>query len=86
MPVLPTLDNTLGALQIGSLVAVFLFGILTLQAHSYYTTFPEDKWPYKTLVCIHPSLSSRYHLIREHYALGRVFVVRRLAFRFPELN
>ena len=54
MGVKATLDNTLGALQIGSLLAVFLFGIITVQAYSYYMTFRKDRWPYKTLVRFNP--------------------------------
>ncbi|KIM39529.1 hypothetical protein M413DRAFT_447015 [Hebeloma cylindrosporum] len=44
------LSTTIGALQIGSLFAIFLFGIVTLQAYLYYDAFPEDRWTYKTLV------------------------------------
>ncbi|KAJ3507834.1 hypothetical protein NLJ89_g6083 [Agrocybe chaxingu] len=44
------LSDSVGALQIGSLFSVFLFGIVTLQAYMYYTTFREDRWGYKTLV------------------------------------
>ncbi len=44
------LSGSMGALQIGSIVAVYIFGIVTLQAHIYYTTFPGDSWKYKTLV------------------------------------
>ncbi|KAJ7433718.1 hypothetical protein FB451DRAFT_1313347 [Mycena latifolia] len=38
----PPLDGTYGALEIGSAVATFLFGILTLQAFNYYREFPQD--------------------------------------------
>jgi hypothetical protein len=40
----------LGALEIGSVVGVFLFGVLFLQIFNYYNTFPDDRWVYKTLV------------------------------------
>ncbi|KIM37556.1 hypothetical protein M413DRAFT_76900 [Hebeloma cylindrosporum] len=46
------LGTTIGALQIGSLFAIFLFGIVTLQAYSYYDAFPKDRWTYKTLVAV----------------------------------
>ncbi|KAG2004215.1 hypothetical protein CC2G_002794 [Coprinopsis cinerea AmutBmut pab1-1] len=39
-----------GALQLGSLFAVFLFGVVTLQSHMYYQTFREDKIQLKLLV------------------------------------
>lgn len=54
------LGTTIGALQIGSLFAIFLFGIVTLQAYLYYDAFPEDRWTYKSLVSI-------YVLTRKHY-------------------
>ncbi|KIM37534.1 hypothetical protein M413DRAFT_76952 [Hebeloma cylindrosporum] len=44
------LGTTIGALQIGSLFAIFLFGIVTLQAYLYYDAIPEDRWTYKALV------------------------------------
>ncbi|KIM37524.1 hypothetical protein M413DRAFT_448339 [Hebeloma cylindrosporum] len=44
------LDSTIGALQIGSSFAIFLFGIVSLQAYLYYDAFPEDSWKYKVLV------------------------------------
>lgn len=37
-----TIYNTLGAMQIGTLVALFLFGIVSLQAHYYLETFGRD--------------------------------------------
>ncbi|TEB19313.1 hypothetical protein FA13DRAFT_1821105 [Coprinellus micaceus] len=46
----PTIHNTFGALQIGSLFAIFLFGVITLQAETYYRTYKEDKWWIKVLV------------------------------------
>ncbi|KAF8167295.1 hypothetical protein B0H34DRAFT_681285 [Crassisporium funariophilum] len=51
-PIHVDLSNTIGALQIGSLFAVFLFGIVTLQAHLYYNSFREDRWTYKVLVAV----------------------------------
>ncbi|KAF8803161.1 hypothetical protein BYT27DRAFT_7145453 [Phlegmacium glaucopus] len=46
------LHATIGALQIGSIISVFLFGIITLQAHMYYTSFQEDRWSFKALVAV----------------------------------
>ncbi|CAA7263559.1 unnamed protein product [Cyclocybe aegerita] len=43
-----TIENTFGAIQIGSMAATFLFGIVTLQCHVYYSSRPKDprilKW------------------------------------------
>ena len=50
------LDTTLGALLIGSIVSMFFFGIVTLQAHQYFTSFPDDRWCIKALV--RPDLAS----------------------------
>jgi hypothetical protein len=45
-----TLANTLGAVEIGSLLGVFLFGVVSLQTYNYYTLYPDDSWVNKTLV------------------------------------
>lgn len=56
-----TLANTLGVLEIGSLLGVFLFGVVSLQTFNYYTMYPDDSWVNKTLVrseeILHPDLS-----------------------------
>ena len=44
------LTDTVGALLIGTLFSVFLFGMVTLQTHLYYTLFREDHWSTKALV------------------------------------
>ena len=70
------LRDTIGALQIGSLFAIFLFGIVTVQAYLYYNAFREDRWTYKTLVSVHAFLP----IIRKPYylplLLGGCCVVR----------
>ncbi|TEB11301.1 hypothetical protein FA13DRAFT_1806108 [Coprinellus micaceus] len=47
-----TLDNTFGALQIGVLIAVYLFGIVTLQCNIYASQFPDDRKIFKCLVVV----------------------------------
>jgi hypothetical protein len=42
------LNTTINALEIGSMIPVFLFWIITLQAHMYYSSFQEDH--FKVLV------------------------------------
>ena len=44
------LDSTFGALQIGVLIACFLFGIVTLQLDTYIQLFADDKWVLKLTV------------------------------------
>lgn len=50
----PNLGNTLGAIEIGILVSVFLFGFYTVQAIIYYANFPDDPKILKGLVS-HPT-------------------------------
>ncbi|TFK16743.1 hypothetical protein FA15DRAFT_606470 [Coprinopsis marcescibilis] len=44
------IDDTFGALQIGSLFSMFLFGIVTLQCYVYSTRFEDDRKVFKLLV------------------------------------
>ncbi|KAJ7059176.1 hypothetical protein C8F01DRAFT_274692 [Mycena amicta] len=46
----PTMDETYGALYIGVLFATFFQGLLSVQAYTYYTNFPDDSRWLKTLV------------------------------------
>ncbi|KAF8189355.1 hypothetical protein BJ912DRAFT_379267 [Pholiota molesta] len=46
------LNNTIGALQIGSLFGVFLFGIVSLQTFNYYSTYADDGWANKAMVAV----------------------------------
>ncbi|KAJ7114887.1 hypothetical protein C8R44DRAFT_880947 [Mycena epipterygia] len=46
----PALDGSLGALEIGTVVGTFLFGILTLQSFNYFRQFPEDSRTLKIMV------------------------------------
>lgn len=47
---IPDMNDTLGALEIGVLISVFLFGFVTLQSYLYFSKFPNDKWGLKVLV------------------------------------
>ncbi|KAJ3506767.1 hypothetical protein NLJ89_g6687 [Agrocybe chaxingu] len=49
---IPALDNTLGALYIGVVVAGGLWGIGTAQAYWYAITYPKDPPFWKTLVAV----------------------------------
>jgi hypothetical protein len=50
-PALPPLDGTLGVIQVGLVLATWLFGIETLQTFNYYREFPKDPIGLKGLVC-----------------------------------
>ncbi|KAJ6518232.1 hypothetical protein C8R47DRAFT_1232365 [Mycena vitilis] len=43
-------DNTLGALLVGTLVSYALFGVTTMQVYVYYGRFPKDSRAMKSLV------------------------------------
>jgi hypothetical protein len=45
-----TIDNTIGAFQIGCNIAVFLFGVVSLQVYRYHRDYREDKILLKALV------------------------------------
>ncbi|KAJ7115663.1 hypothetical protein C8R44DRAFT_739419 [Mycena epipterygia] len=49
---LPSLDGTLGDLEIGLVLATFLYGIQTLQTFNYYRQYPEDGVRLKILVAV----------------------------------
>lgn len=42
----------LGALEIGCLFSIFLFGVVTLQTFVYLRKFPDDRWILKAVVRI----------------------------------
>jgi hypothetical protein len=44
------LGDTIGALQIGSVVGVYLFGVVSLQTWNYFRTYRDDVWLNKVLV------------------------------------
>ncbi|KAJ7765727.1 hypothetical protein B0H16DRAFT_1883154 [Mycena metata] len=44
--------NTLGALEIGTLLSYWLFGATTTQAYTYYGRFPNDSRKLKSLVAL----------------------------------
>jgi hypothetical protein len=46
------LSTTVGALEIGVLFAVFLFGALTVQVYIYSDRFTKDPMNTKLMVCI----------------------------------
>ncbi|KAJ3752857.1 hypothetical protein EV360DRAFT_88337 [Lentinula raphanica] len=44
------LNSTVGALEIGNVIATYFFGIITLQTYFFFRTFPNDKPLIKTAV------------------------------------
>jgi predicted membrane-bound mannosyltransferase len=46
------INATLGALEVGVLICMFLLGASTVQAYVYYSKFPRDDWKIKNLVSL----------------------------------
>jgi hypothetical protein len=44
------LNGTVGALEVGTFISLFLFGAMTVQTFVYYEMFPRDSWKLKSLV------------------------------------
>jgi hypothetical protein len=42
--------TTLGAMEIGVIISIFLFGALTIQVYIYFHKFTSDSWKFKLLV------------------------------------
>ena len=59
------INVTLGALEVGVLICMFLLGASTVQAYVYYSRFPLDPWPVKALVSVLCAVLFFYALIFE---------------------
>ncbi|KAJ4490546.1 hypothetical protein J3R30DRAFT_3694217 [Lentinula aciculospora] len=46
------LNSTVGALEIGNVLATYFFGIITLQTYFFFRTFPDDKPLVKAAVAV----------------------------------
>ncbi|KAJ7028983.1 hypothetical protein C8F04DRAFT_1265380 [Mycena alexandri] len=47
-----SLATTVGALELGVLLSVFLFGVLTVQTYIYFYRYPKDRGIYKLMVAL----------------------------------
>ncbi|KAJ7141651.1 hypothetical protein C8R46DRAFT_1135466 [Mycena filopes] len=88
---MPALDSTLGAVEIGTMLSIFLFGIVTVQAAAYYRNFPQDSWTTKALVSliwivelVHTALTcaSTYHKTITSFGKAQELTVLDPAFNF----
>ncbi|KAH9051957.1 hypothetical protein EDB87DRAFT_1660762 [Lactarius vividus] len=51
MPALIPVDNTLGALFIGTVLSSIVYGVTWLQVYSYYSSHcSQDRWPLRSFV------------------------------------
>ncbi|KAF8071611.1 hypothetical protein FPV67DRAFT_884030 [Lyophyllum atratum] len=59
-------DSTVGAFEIGVMVSLFLFGLVTVQTFSYYKKFPNDPWQMRTFVAIIWTLELAHTALTAH--------------------
>ncbi|KAJ6507580.1 hypothetical protein DFH09DRAFT_1199724 [Mycena vulgaris] len=64
----PSVDGSLGAIEIGLVLGTFLFGILTLQTFNYYGAYPTDSKWLKGLVTLVWSLELSHAIASWHAA------------------
>ncbi|KAH9027105.1 hypothetical protein EDB85DRAFT_1841203, partial [Lactarius pseudohatsudake] len=63
MPALIPVDNTLGALFIGTVLSSILYGVTCLQVYYYYNDHcSRDRWPLKSFVSA-PTLVDTANLV-----------------------
>lgn len=43
------IDATLGAIEIGGLLSIFMFGLFNLQVLRYYRNYSNDPWVLKSM-------------------------------------
>ncbi|KAI0752447.1 hypothetical protein C8Q80DRAFT_1117872 [Daedaleopsis nitida] len=77
LPKLPPVDDTLGAVLIGTFLSIFFQGLISHQAYYYYRTYPNDRWFLKlwvaavvilevfSVIC---TMHGSYYYLVTHYA------------------
>ncbi|KAL5512594.1 hypothetical protein ACEPAG_3247 [Sanghuangporus baumii] len=63
---LPAIDNTYGALLIGTMIAMGLWGAATIQLYYYFNQFPNDEWRLKALVAAVWTLDTTHQGLISH--------------------
>ncbi|GLB44885.1 hypothetical protein LshimejAT787_1802220 [Lyophyllum shimeji] len=69
-----TFGSTVGALEIGIMVELFLFGLMSVQTLQYYKKFPNDPWPTRTLVAIIWILELAHSVLTAHSVYWITFI------------
>ncbi|EIW52068.1 uncharacterized protein TRAVEDRAFT_54047 [Trametes versicolor FP-101664 SS1] len=85
-PSTPDINDTIGLLYVGIMMAAVLYGVTLHQVHRYYTLYPRDFWWYRVLV---PSLlvletahtilnadSYYYYLVTSHGSVTNILHYR----------
>ncbi|KAJ7116323.1 hypothetical protein C8R44DRAFT_205037 [Mycena epipterygia] len=67
--------NLLGGIEIGTLVAVILLGMVTVQIYVYYVNFPHDSRVIKTLIAIVWMMETA-HVVGICFGLYRITITR----------
>lgn len=84
------LHTTLGLLEIGVLISVFLLGALTVQVYMYYHKYSSDSWKIKLLVCyrrLYNPVDNNVFCILEYrlYQYGKLTLPHPLPLTFTHL-
>ncbi|KAN0074729.1 hypothetical protein V8E55_011778 [Tylopilus felleus] len=66
MGLLPSFDNTLGALFIGFSVSTMVYGVFLVQVYHYYHRYPSDKAGYKVIVALLLILETTHQAFNGH--------------------
>ncbi|KAF7377839.1 hypothetical protein MSAN_00207400 [Mycena sanguinolenta] len=86
--VVPAMDNSLGALEIGFLVSYLLFGVTTTQTYIYYNRFPDDSLRLKAMVAFIWVCESGHAICIGHalytYTIIGYGQLERLAYALPK--
>ncbi|KAJ7178735.1 hypothetical protein C8R43DRAFT_1118105 [Mycena crocata] len=67
--------NFVGGVEISTLVAVILLGMVTVQIYVYYLNFPHDSWIIKSLIAV-VWMSETAHVAAICYGLYRITITR----------
>ncbi|KAJ7677361.1 hypothetical protein B0H17DRAFT_1207116 [Mycena rosella] len=67
--------NLLGGIEVGTLVAVILLGMVTVQIYVYYINFPHDSRSIKALIAV-VWLTETAHVVGICYGLYRITITR----------
>ncbi|KAF8672507.1 hypothetical protein AX14_005568 [Amanita brunnescens Koide BX004] len=70
----PRLGETL---FVGNAINLFLYGALTVQLYTYYTSFSKDRWPLKTIVYLIYVIETVYTVLLT-YGLGQFLLTSNL--------
>lgn len=74
---------TLGALEIGAFISIFLFGIVTVQVYLYFRHFPKDNNVLKAVASVFSDLMVKLHVSNPFCRSGWIYLVNPQFGTFP---